>query len=59
LHNNVLLATRLRKSQRLTDALANVLRDWFQAVIGEHPADMQTMVNVFERNAGDTAAPQN
>jgi hypothetical protein len=40
-------------------ALANVLRDWFQAVISEHRADTQTLVKLFERNAGDTAAPQN
>jgi hypothetical protein len=40
-------------------ALANVLRDWFQAVIREHRADTQTLFKLFERNAGDTAAPQN
>jgi hypothetical protein len=39
--------------------LANVLRDWFPSSDPEHRADTQTLVKLFERNAGDTGAPQN
>ena len=39
--------------------LANVPREWFQAVINEHRADTQSLVKLFERHASDTAAPQN
>jgi hypothetical protein len=40
--------------------LANVVRELFQMVINEHGADKdtQTLVKLFERNAGIVIAPQ-
>jgi hypothetical protein len=40
--------------------LANVVRELFQTVINEHGADKdtQTLVKLFERNAGVAIAPQ-
>jgi len=41
--------------------LANVVRELFQTVINEHGADKdtQTLVKLFERNAGVAIAPRN
>jgi hypothetical protein len=40
--------------------LANVVRELFQTVINEHGADKdtQTLVKLFERNAGVAIGPQ-
>jgi hypothetical protein len=40
--------------------LANVVRELFQTVINEHGADKdtQTLVKLFERNAGVAIAPR-
>jgi hypothetical protein len=50
-----------RHRQRGAVALANVVRELFQTVINEHGADKdtQTLVKMFESNAGVAIVPRN
>jgi len=60
MHKDVRLATKLGTDSATPMVLANVVRELFQTVINEHGADKdtQTLVRLFERNAGVAIAPQ-
>jgi len=59
MHKDVRLATKLGNDSATPMVLANVVRELFQTVIDEHGADKdtQTLVKLFERNAGVAIAP--
>ena len=61
MHKDVRLATKLGTDSATPMVLANVVREPFQTVINEHGADKdtQTLVKLFERNAGVAIAPRN
>jgi 3-hydroxyisobutyrate dehydrogenase len=61
MHKDVRLATKLGTDSATPMVLANVVRELFQTVINEQGADKdtQTLVKLFERNAGVAIAPQN
>jgi len=61
MHKDVRLATKLGTDSATPMVLANVVRELFQTVINEHGADKdtQTLVKLFERNAGVAIAPRN
>lgn len=61
MHKDVRLATKLGSDSATPMVLANVVRELFQTVINEHGADKdtQTLVKLFERNAGVAIAPRN
>jgi 3-hydroxyisobutyrate dehydrogenase-like beta-hydroxyacid dehydrogenase len=54
MHKDVRLATKLGTYSATPMVLANVVRELFQTAINEHRADKdtQTLVKLFERNAG-------
>jgi 3-hydroxyisobutyrate dehydrogenase len=60
MHKDVRLATKLGSDSATPMVLANVVRELFQTVINEHGADKdtQTLVKLFERNAGVAIAPR-
>ena len=59
MHKDVRLATKLGTDSATPMVLANVVRELFQTVINEHGADKdtQTLVKLFERNAGRRHCP--
>ena len=61
MHKDVRLATKLGNDSATPMMLANIVRELFQTVINEHGADKdtQTLVKLFERNAGVAIAPRN
>lgn len=61
MHKDVRLATKLGTDSATPMVLTNVVRELFQTVINGHGADKdtQTLVRLFERNAGIAIAPQN
>jgi NAD-binding of NADP-dependent 3-hydroxyisobutyrate dehydrogenase len=61
MHKDVRLATKLGNDSATSMVLANIVRELFQTVINEHGArkDTQTLVKLFERNAGVAIAPRN
>ncbi len=60
MHKDVRLATKLGNDSATPMVLANVVRELFQMVINEYGADKdtQTLVKLFERNAGVAIAPR-
>jgi 3-hydroxyisobutyrate dehydrogenase len=60
MHKDVRLATKLGSDSATPMVLANVVRELFQMVINEYGADKdtQTLVKLFERNAGVAIAPR-
>jgi 3-hydroxyisobutyrate dehydrogenase len=59
MHKDVRLATKLGNDSATPMVLANIVRELFQTVIDEHGADKdtQTLVKLFERNAGVAIGP--
>ena len=59
MHKDVRLATKLGNDSATPMVLANIVRELFQMVINEHGADKdtQTLIKLFERNAGVAIAP--
>ena len=59
MHKDVRLATKLGADS--ATPCCHVVRELFQTLINEHGADKdtQTLVKLFERNAGVAIAPQN
>jgi 3-hydroxyisobutyrate dehydrogenase len=59
MHKDVRLATKLGNDSATPMVLANIVRELFQTVINEHGADKdtQTLIKLFERNAGVAIAP--
>jgi 3-hydroxyisobutyrate dehydrogenase len=60
MHKDVRLATKLGSDSGTPMVLANVVRELFQTVINEHgdDKDTQTLVKLFEHNAGVAIAPK-
>jgi 3-hydroxyisobutyrate dehydrogenase len=61
MHKDVRLATKLGNDRATSMVLANIVRELFQTMISERGADKdtQTLVKLFERNAGVAIAPRN